>query len=1393
MKPSSQLKLLWIAIAASSLALTSCGGCGGKKRSDKSTKGGAEKPVDEPKDDPKKDEEPKKDVTDVGEEVPPITPDKVATIDTSKGAALKHLILKTTDEQEAGRYLSEFLMVIRANEDSCVRLKVRPTSGITSEIDDAAFQAEIEGSGACEGQKIGGDAAPAEEEQEEEAADDEEEEGAGLWMANLVDPGAPNALKRSVGFDLTAPNLPVCSSRVFRMLGQDVGEGQGLEAVVTKTGRLAIKGTKVRIWLDEEYANICTGGSDLNSRAPTAFAALEQMGALPSQVLDKLWQAHLTNLVNEMDKIVTGITTNYGDVSDIDQSGFVEIFMSPDVNRRYFNNHESHYIDHFRAEMVYRPEDLAYYNAETNPTSNEGEILYLWTPDPAGIYNYVQFPSADSITSNYAKGYLAAQVATLVVANQKLFVHKLKGMEERWVVEALASLLSAYYAGNDFTYPYLIQYLTSRPQYLSLSGEPKADYFSEKFLPLAHDEQTGLRAMFGWYMHSRLCGASVTPCAKLKELVTSKELGKKNVEAVLGLKFDQLLENFGLSVGVELLDRPSEALKFWDKNPLPADYPPAPIELPNLTQVLQSAPRVTEEANDSAVLLGGSKVDRTVAGPFPSKDMLIFQPVASDNELEFKMAKDSVAYLLVTGLVDQQTDLTAVFGKGLNVVFVPAGERDTSKRRLHVEKLSEQAHSDLRPENLTAASDADTTYAYEPVYEDLDYSVTGTRELWILGSTDNFSINQQGTEAQIGDTDAYNVHIKPCAHLSGAAKTTCEASPQTVIAQVTIRDFEKELAPMLVVTSPDRKLFRGHSIYGRLSEIDAEYEEPTEQSLGALCQAASSWPTATVTFTAGAPGLVNYAAHGLAPGATVYFSETSGTTSPIPKLPIGLSPMRPYTVVANDANSFSLSSGGQPVSIGHSGQIMIRDVGDDTEHEVTFTPGSPGQFTITGAHTLANNDVIKFFGDDYTALLPEGVDPDPSTDYYARNVVGNVFEISLTSGGVSINLPVTVAGTFSVHTGSATQCANGGFANATVFNDQMTRQDDTAYAATYDNFVMMGRLGYPYTNQNALSWLDMEECPGFRCYMQAESDRQHLKAEISKDEKARHYTYFTAPRGLDTDDTTVLDGEAVATLAMIKSRIDTCDSPDPQSDEFVAQCTGVAELTENQCKNLCGSGGLSAESRIKSYLSSERMAMLCRNGGDCSDHYTLLSAGGVTDPWMPLSRFYWYGSSGQSLTSFYRAVEPEEKEGYCAGEPNADATGLFSCDVKIEDMGDVTDLRHQINTSTGRFKSAGNCTGSVLTTDFDACLDGLSWLREVSPDEGYAYEHVGETLATDRVRNRAMPIAFRAGELVAKPERLHAVRFLVPGTGGVANLIVGGRDKSQGKYLLRVRVKDFAD
>lgn len=1194
--------------------LSGCSGCSGKKKSSSSA-AVIPPPAPEPETppEPAPAPAPAPGNKDVGDEVPAITVDSASNIDTSAGASLKHLIFETSSNQEAGRYLSEFLIAVYSRETSCVRLKVRPTDGISAEVDESVLQ-NGEGTGACAGQKVAG------EEKEEEQPEPTVETppvttpATALRMADLEFIRPENDASR--GFNLAGQTAALCSSRIFRM-ESPASQEKPLAKVFTKTGRLLQIGSKVRIWLDEEYANVCSGGSGLDAKSAFGYGILASNGIFLGRV-SKLWMAHLTNLASEMDKIVTGMTGQYGPISDIDQSGFVEIFVSPDVNRFNFIKYETRYADRFRAIHEFKPQDLAYYNSESNPTSNEGEILYMWAPDQGGIYNGVQFPSADSVSSNYAKGFLSAQAMNLIIANQKLFIQKQRAMEDFWLADSLASLASMYYAGNDYLFGSLANFLTSRPQYISITDGADTKLISNKYQSTGGEETRGMRAAFGWYLHSRLCGATaVTPCDKIKNLIDSKQYGVKNVEAVLGESFDKIMINFTLSVGIGLLPDPAKILTLWVKDA--AILPAIPLLLPNLTEIYNTAPPVTEESdiNDSqATLLASSKIDKTQAGPFPSRDSLLFQPITSDNDMEFKTAKNSITFVLVTSLVESKSDVTAFLGKGLNVTFIPVGDRDVSKRRIHIEKVSELAHRDLRPTNLTDEVDPNGTNRYESEYDGIDFSVTKEREIWIMGSIDNYKENVLGSLTTIGDTDAYTIDIQPCAGALPADLAACTAANHSTLVQIHIRDFDKELAPMLITTVPDLKIYRGSSVLGRVTEIE-------------------------------------------------------------------------------------------PLHITQDGQV-------------DYLCQSKSDFSIVDSDICNNGQLV----------VPSG-EPQPT------------------------------------------------------FSHDLTVIDPTAYAHRYQNFLMTAPAGFPYSNINSVTYKDQPDCEGFSCYLEIENIRQHYKFKFTENLKPLTHNYYTTSPNLSFPvKYSIIDYRMIPTLAMLKGMNFPNQCVGPVTDTFAAECQTIPSLTEVDCRNICGNG-VSMTAKIQAWVAREGKVLVCGPGATCSDELFLISA----PAWVPVNRFFWYDySTSAAYTSYYRPNEPTAKSGYCAGIPGG--TTALTCGINSSVLPTATDIREQFDVAIGDFKKNG-CGYQTIGTDFKVCVDNISWDREINETDEYAYYAARTKLTTDRVRQYYTPISTRSGEVLAKPERVQLIQFDTPGTGSKVNLIVGGRKESQGKYLIRVRLKDF--
>jgi hypothetical protein len=1124
-----------------------------------------------------------------------------------------------------------------------------------------------------------------------------------------------------------------------------------IEKFVTKTGRLVSIGTKVRIWVDDEYSNVCSQGGSFNTTNKIAFGPLIQDGIVPADLAltptlfaDKTWQSQLDQLASEMDRVVTRMTNSLGSLSDVDQSGFVEIFLTPEVNRTKLVGQNRMYVDNFRAAPIFKPQDLAYFNAEKNPTSNEGEVLYLWVPDPAGIYTAREFPSSNSLTTNYAKGYLSSQLSGLVYINEKILKQKQKSVNDRWLIQALSLVASMYYAGIDYSTFYFSQYLTSRPQYIPLSGDLDSNMFSPQYLPFAIDEQIGMRGLFGWYLHTAICGTDVlTPCDAIRKFYTSAKSGAALVEEVLGgTTYDSAVKTFGLSLAIGLAEKRADVYKLWDISP--AGYPPRPVAFRDLTEIFPSEPPVTEEIDNKAVLLQTSKIDRTVAGPYPSREMLFAQPLAPDYDLEFKLVPDSIAVVQPMGFVSETSDAAVILGDGLNVVFVPIGERDSSLRSVHFEKLSERAPGDLRPVNLSNQTDPFTTYSGAPYYQSdtpmpnpNQFTVTKMREVWSFGSLDNFYINQEGSKTKVSDTDSINMEFQPCSGITNLTElASCRAISHKAIVQLVIRDLDQELAPMLLVTTPDRKIFRGHSILDRLSDIDDEFED-NEGEVSVLCEAShatNSVPSPStnprgdkivmpVTYNPATSTIQTSIPHDLAVGNKVYFTSADGNTPP------GVSPFYAYTVSAVVSST-----------------------------EVKVSNGS---------------NQLQFL-----------IEPTTSTAQFMHRIE------------------------------ATTTCANGGLKGAPFFSDLQSRPTnipqlplattpDTGFKHNYVNYLIQGILGYPYSTRRTVSYLDKPECPGDFCYLQYEADRQFLKITLDKEKKPTTYVYYPANSDYDrSPPLAIMPSEIINQAAGLKKTMDDPLCSAPLGQTSVELCVNLSGLDENECKNACAVNGKhkNVDAAIAANFANANYFGICTIGPECQALSSLMAEGyppnsgspeNRTSRWLRPSRFLMFGAPDPSatFTTHYVPIEPQRSNSYCLGFPDVQDPQFSRCTIKEDSVKAITDLREQLQVPENRFGS--RCFDKKLSIDTDVCIDRLSETRELLPESPYEFEWAGLSLSTDRVRVRRSGITDRAGEILSKPERLHSVVVEVPGTGTVVNILVGGRKMTQGKYLIRSRLVDW--
>ena len=1199
-----------------------------------------------------------------------IEENKSFQIEASDQQTLINLTFKASDEFQEGRYLSEHVLVIQANEESCFKLEVR--SDVDALEDVLVNPEQLESGEFCRGKRI--DEVLTEETDEGGAADDAQEEG-----DDNDNQQAPAALT------LMSEDPEICHQRLFRLKtreADELGDLFGLEPVVSKTAWLVYKTPTINVWADAEIGNPCFGGA-VTSRGKTKLLLENLYPSFYTDARDQVMAEHYQNIGAEAAKIYARLTSLYGPVSDVNANGAVDILISPEVNRLHFSNVVTYQHDAFSSGLIVKPQDLDAFDHIENPDSNESEVVYLWSSDPAGLYKYSQYPTANSLTSNYQKGYVAQQIMSLIIANARMVTRKLDP-EELWLTQGLSLLASAYMAGNDYSFQYLAEYLSTRHNYLGLTQTLNQGDVAKAFQSRLGQATVGYRAMFAWFLHTKLCGEVIQPCQQIKELVDTDLHGIQNVEAVIGQPFIEILSEFGHSVAVEMAPDKEQV-----KTILSTPENAAGLifhAMPALQEVYPNEIPQTYEQDISADAVAGSADDRAFAGPFPGRDTIFFQPVMPDSNINLRLAKNSVTYVILTGLIRKETITTAFIGKDVSVTTIPIGNRKTEDRQIHIEKTSEMAHLDQRPVNLSSQVDAGRTYYSAPEYSS-SYQVNKNRDLWIIGSIDNFNVNLAGATTakayKVGDVDSYNIEVDPCQGEDD--ETACRAEgTRTVLVQVVPRDFEKELTPSILVTQTSLEMFRASRFLSRLEKID----------------------------------------------------------------------------------------------------------------ESIFAPDETAQVYHVGCYSTAVYQSTNF--PSFNACANAGLTP----ELYQTAVCDNFPEACIAgmpSQAISFNA----------------------YTSAFIKQSQ-----PTFIPSLYDNFFHSGPEGFPFYTNYTIRYPDDVDIirAGPRPFINEEINRQFFNFAYSRDIKARTYQVHPLFAGVDSFSDINLDPElklmndsSISALEKLKSDLETTDT---LSEEARQGCTDLGftdiicsepylhrELLTSAAKEFTSDKRVRCVVDLSVFANSadsdefkQDLAIRCPGGSLTQTSDVFNSVGETVDPWLDASKFIVVNNSpSATYRTFYNPMFPEVKQtsSYCLGNAEKDLSGAYGIDYPpctIEPSNQTAnDIRTQLNMPAGKFTVG--CTGDEFAKDFLACGDVYSYYLETNLDNrelGATYNRV--RFVGQRTRSfTPFAIARSAGEYIGKQEQLHYVSFKVPtAQSSVINVMVGGLQQSQGKYILRVKTKNLS-
>ena len=169
--------------------------------------------------------------------------------------------------------------------------------------------------------------------------------------------------------------------------------------------------------------------------------------------------------------------------------------------------------------------------------------------------------------------------------------------------------------------------------------------------------QLGMRALFGWYLHNRICGTeTLEPCNNIKKLINTSKTGKEAVAAATGLSWENTFDHFGSSLPLGLLEDPATA--YQTANAAKKDIPNM-IEFKHFQEFNPTGTTNRFYEHDSDLLklaANGNFATREVDAPayfspYPTLKHMPFRVLNPNSDIELRMKKDSLGFVLLTNVV----------------------------------------------------------------------------------------------------------------------------------------------------------------------------------------------------------------------------------------------------------------------------------------------------------------------------------------------------------------------------------------------------------------------------------------------------------------------------------------------------------------------------------------------------------------------------------------------------------------------------------------------------------------------------------------------------------------------------------------------------------------------
>lgn len=221
------------------------------------------------------------------------------------------------------------------------------------------------------------------------------------------------------------------------------------------------------------------------------------------------------------DNIVPNVRSLFGQESDINGDGRVSVVISPVLNAITLTSSDEADFTEVLSSYAEPEVDLNTYDYESNPGSDQQEVIYVFAPDPNGYAN----PNAPTDVEDYTSYRLAAEVArsftTLVSYNQK---EQAGGsMDEDWLVTALGAFAADYCGFGAAWHELAWEYLDAPWLHPLVDTSSDASLTSSTF---------GAQYLFARWLYDYVEQSQVTTGAAIfQSIVQRSETGTEAVEA----------------------------------------------------------------------------------------------------------------------------------------------------------------------------------------------------------------------------------------------------------------------------------------------------------------------------------------------------------------------------------------------------------------------------------------------------------------------------------------------------------------------------------------------------------------------------------------------------------------------------------------------------------------------------------------------------------------------------------------------------------------------------------------------------------------------------------------------------------------------------------------------